>query len=214
MPPLRPDARGLVALSTFATVAFVAPPAAPTPNAMCVQMPQVPAAPSCDWQKQMRNESAPTRRSGIWCGLVRLRFWLTYAMAHLRHPMAMRRQLRSFSLARHSRRRFCLEKLPCQPLPRMRCAACFLPHSAVLPHVSSSLSAYHNAMKDRIECIFPGMRCLPRTLDSRRSLDAHASPAAAGCPSCLAQTYASSILRPCALLATTSDCTRGKDSVA
>ena len=141
----RPDARGLVALSTFATVAFVAPPAAPTPNAMCVQMPQVPAAPSCDWQKQMRNESAPTRRSGIWCGLVRLRFWLTYAMAHLRHPMAMRRQLRSFSLARHSRRRFCLEKLPCQPLPRMRCAACFLPHLAVLPHVSSSLSAYHNA---------------------------------------------------------------------
>ena len=96
LPPLRPDARGLVALSTFATVAFVAPPAAPTPNAMCVQMPQVPAAlqaPSCDWQKQMRNESAPTRRSGIWCGLVRLRFWLTYAMAHLRHPMAMRRQL-------------------------------------------------------------------------------------------------------------------------
>ena len=63
--------------------------------------------------------------------------WLTYA---IRWQCAG-----SFSLARHSRRRFCLEKLPCQPLPRMRCAACFLPHSAVLPHVSSSLSAYHNA---------------------------------------------------------------------
>ena len=156
LPPLRPDARGLVALSTFATVAFVAPPAAPTPNAMCVQMPQVPAAPSCDWQKQMRNESAPTRRSGIWCGLVRLHFRLTYAMAHLRHPMAMRRQLRSFSLARHSRRRFCLEKLPCQPLPRMRCAACFLPHSAVLPHICSSLSISQRRRKIESNASFLG----------------------------------------------------------
>ena len=214
MPPLRPDARGLVALSTFATVAFVAPPAAPTPNAMCVQMPQVPAAPSCDWQKQMRNESAPTRRSGIWCGLVRLRFWLTYAMAHLRHPMAMRRQLlaRSSFAATVLFGETALPTASADEVCRLLLASLGSPSSYLF--FSQHITTPPSRMKDRIECIFPGMRCLPRTLDSRRSLDAHASPAAAGCPSCLAQTYASSILRPCALLATTSDCTRGKDSVA
>ena len=125
-------------------------------------------------------------------------------LINLRHPIAMRRQLRfvySFSPhvspARHihSRRRFYLEQLSC-PGPRMRCAAC-LPHSAVLPHVYSSLrSSYHitpparNERSNVYKCIiFPARvrcaACLPY------STVTHAPPAVAGCPSCLAQTYES-----------------------
>ena len=153
----RPDARGLVALSTFATVAFVAPPAAPTPNAMCVQMPQVPAAPSCDWQKQMRNESAPTRRSGIWCGLVRLRFWLTYAMAHLRHPMAMRRQLlaRSSFAATVLFGETALPTASADEVCRLLLASLGSPSSYLF--FSQHITTPPSRMKDRIECIFPVM---------------------------------------------------------
>ena len=123
-------------------------------------------------------------------------------LINLRHPIAMRRQLRfvySFSPhvspARHihSRRRFYLEQLSC-PGPRMRCAAC-LPHSAVLPHVYYSLrSSYHTAARNErsnvYKCIiFPARvrcaACLPY------STVTHAPPAVAGCPSCLAQTYES-----------------------
>ena len=190
LPPLRPDARGLVALSTSATVTFVARPLHQRPT----QWPQVHTGSESTPVTESRcKTSMPTRRSGIWCGLVRLHFRLTYAMAHLRHPIAMRRQLRfvySFSPARHihSRRRFHLEQLSC-PAPRMRLPLACLTRQSFL--MCLLLSGHHiTTPPARNERSNRGA-CSPRTLDSRRSLDAHESPAVAGCPSCLAQTYAS-----------------------
>mgnify|MGYP006960688589 CR=1 FL=1 len=118
-------------------------------------------------------------------------------LINLRHPIAMRRQLRfvySFSPhvspARHihSRRRFYLEQLSC-PAPRMRLPLACLTRQSFL--MCLLLSGHHiTTPPARNERSNRGA-CSPRTLDSRRSLDAHESPAVAGCPSCLAETYAS-----------------------
>ena len=73
----RPDARGLVALSTFATVAFVAPPAAPTPNAM----PQVDTGSAILGlaEADAKRECAHAQvRDLVWAGALAF-------LAHLRH---------------------------------------------------------------------------------------------------------------------------------
>ena len=138
----RPDARGLVALSTFATVAFVAPPAAPTPMA---------AGTHGRFDQQRKHSGA------------------TVFAPRMRLPLAC--------------------------LTRQSFLMCLL------------LSGHHiTTPPARNERSNRGA-CSPRTLDSRRSLDAHESPAVAGCPSCLAQTYASFLAHAhCSRLATAHGC--------